>query len=98
MSEDNFWGELIRSLREEKGISQRVLAERARVNRSTLRRIEAGKTSGDIATMERVLDFLGYELEALDKEGQRISLEELQERQKLRDEPSVNRLLSLRLA
>jgi Predicted transcriptional regulator with C-terminal CBS domains len=98
MSEGNFWGELIRSLREEKGISQRVLAERARVNRSTLRRIEAGKTSGDIATMERVLDFLGYELEALDKEGQRISLEELQERQKLRDEPSVNRLLSLRLA
>lgn len=95
---DNFWGELIKSLREEKGISQRVLADRARVNRSTLRRIEAGKTSGDIATMERVLEYLGYELEALDREGQRVSLEELQARQQMQMAPPITRLLSLRLA
>lgn len=95
---DNFWGELIKSLREEKGISQRVLADRARVNRSTLRRIEAGKTSGDIATMERVLEYLGYELEALDREGQRVSLEELRARQQMQMAPPITRLLSLRLA
>lgn len=94
----NFWGELIKCLREEKGISQRVLSEKACVNRSTLRRIEAGKTSGDIDTMERVLDYLGYELEALDREGQRVSLEELQARRNAHESQPVNRILALRLA
>jgi transcriptional regulator with XRE-family HTH domain len=63
----NFWGELIRKLREERGVTQRTLASQAGVNRSTLRRIEAGLTSGDMETVEKVLNYLGYELEALDR-------------------------------
>ena len=63
----NFWGELIKKLREERGVTQRTLATEAGVNRSTLRRIEAGLTSGDMETVEKVLNFLGYELEALDR-------------------------------
>jgi transcriptional regulator with XRE-family HTH domain len=63
----NFWGVLIRGLREEQGISQRTLSALTGVNRSTLRKIEAGETVGDIAIMESLLDFLGYELEAIQK-------------------------------
>ena len=59
-SGNNFWGNLIRSLREEQQISQRTLASAAKVNRSTLRRIESGQTSGDIRIMERLLNHLGY--------------------------------------
>lgn len=63
----NFWGVLIRSLREEQNISQRTLSTEAGVNRSTLRKIESGETSGDIKTMETLLAYLGYELEAIQK-------------------------------
>ncbi|WP_113152762.1 helix-turn-helix transcriptional regulator [Nitratireductor sp. OM-1] len=61
----NFWGALIRALREEQGISQRTLAAATGVNRSTLRKIESGETSGDIRVMETLLSHLGYELEAI---------------------------------
>jgi transcriptional regulator with XRE-family HTH domain len=62
---ENFWGVLIQQLREEQKISQRQLAARAKVNRSTLRRIEEGTARGDIDIMERLLRYLGYELEAI---------------------------------
>jgi transcriptional regulator with XRE-family HTH domain len=61
----NFWGELVVQLRKEQKISQRKLAEEAHVNRSTLRRIEECGSSGDIEVMERILNYLGYELEAI---------------------------------
>ncbi len=60
----NFWGNLIRQLREEQDISQRLLATGAKVNRSTLRRIEDGSARGDIDIIEKLLNYLGYELEA----------------------------------
>ena len=47
------------------------------MNRSTLRRIEAGETSGDMEIMERLLGYLGYALEALE----RSSLDERLKRQ-----------------
>lgn len=62
---NNFWGSLVMSLRTEQNISQRQLASGAKVNRSTLRRIEEGSARGDIDTMERLLMYLGYELEAM---------------------------------
>ena len=65
MIQENFWGGLVRELREKEGTSQRQLADKAAVNRSTLRSIEAGLTTGDIVTIERLLDALGYELDAL---------------------------------
>lgn len=64
MSSGNFWGDLVRQLREEQGISQRLLATGAKVNRSTLRRIEEGTARGDIDIVEKLLNYLGYELEA----------------------------------
>lgn len=61
----NFWGNLILQLRTEQHISQRQLAAGAKVNRSTLRRIEEGRARGDIEIMEKLLNYLGYELEAM---------------------------------
>jgi len=68
-SQVNFWGRLIRNLRDEQKISQRQLAAKAKVNRSTLRRIEDNEARGDIDIIERLLNFLGYELEAMAKES-----------------------------
>jgi len=64
-SDGNFWGQLIQELRREKGLSQRRLSEAAAVNRSTLRRIEEGKARVGIDVIERLLEFMGYELEAI---------------------------------
>lgn len=63
--EANFWGTLIKNLREEQSVSQRTLALKTKVSRSTLRKIEAGETSGDIKVLETLLGYLGYELEAI---------------------------------
>jgi transcriptional regulator with XRE-family HTH domain len=59
------WGLLIVQLRHEQKVTQRQLAVRAKVNRSTLRRIEAGQADGDMKVMERILQYLGHELDAV---------------------------------
>lgn len=64
----NFWGKLVLSLRCEQKVSQRQLSAGAKVNRSTLRRIEEG-SGGDIETIERLLDYLGYELDAMSRDS-----------------------------
>lgn len=61
----NFWGDLILQLRKEQGVSQRQLSAGAEVGRSTIRCIEKGQSKGDIYTVEKLLAYLGYELEAL---------------------------------
>jgi transcriptional regulator with XRE-family HTH domain len=55
------WSKLIYTLRERHNVSQRGLAKMAGLNRSTLRRMEAGVhlNNGNIA---KVLGVLGYEL------------------------------------
>jgi hypothetical protein len=37
----------------------------AKVNRSTLRRIEGGETCGEVDVVDRMLELLGYELDAI---------------------------------
>lgn len=95
---NNFWGSLIAGLRAEQKVSQRQLAARARVNRSTLRRIEDGTARGDIDIMERLLKYLGYELEAMSA----VSIEEriraqaaLESNPDKRAELAAQRLLSM---
>lgn len=63
--EQNFWGSLILQLRTEQGMSQRSLCLATGVGRSTLRHIESGEAKGDIYTVERLLEHLGYELDAI---------------------------------
>lgn len=84
MSNGNFWGELIKSLREEQGISQRMLVVRAQINRNTLRRLESGETGGYIEDIEKALNYLGYDLEALERGG---VVHRLQEQLKMETDP-----------
>lgn len=95
---ENFWGELIKSLREEQGVSQRVLADGAQINRGTLRRIERGTTAGDINMIERLLDYLGYDLEAMQRQVERRVRPTPEHEQRVRLQLVAHRILSLRLA
>lgn len=94
---ENFWGELIKSLREEQGISQRVLSEGASINRATLRRIEKGRTPGDIDMIERVLDYLGYDLEAMQRTPDRPVRQSPEQEQRVRLQLVAHKVLSIRL-
>ncbi|HEX2890078.1 helix-turn-helix transcriptional regulator [Vineibacter terrae] len=57
------WGLEIKKIRKERGLSQRMLAKLAGINRSSLRRIEAGLTEGKIGLIECLADALGYDLD-----------------------------------
>ena len=54
--------ELIRSAREQRGLSQRALAKRAGVEQSTIARIELGDTDPAFSTVVRLLDAAGFRL------------------------------------
>lgn len=63
------WGLLIRDLREEQNMSQRELCIRAKVNRMTQRKLEAGQwPHTQFDHVEKVLSVLGYELDAMRKD------------------------------
>lgn len=66
----NFWGGLILQLRQEQGVSQRQLSTGSTVGRSTIRCIEKGLSKGDIYTIEKLLLYLGYELDAIPSESE----------------------------
>ena len=60
-----FWPDLVRTLRRDRGMSQRALSDLARVPRNTLRKIEDGDAVASVHTMERILAVLGHELEVM---------------------------------
>jgi len=62
---DQFWANLVKELRLSNRLSQRQLSEQADVPRNTLRRIETGKTVPDVVALERILDVMGYDLDAI---------------------------------
>lgn len=62
---DQFWANLVKELRLSSGLSQRQLSEKSDVPRNTLRRIESGKTVPDVVALERILDVMGYDLDAI---------------------------------
>lgn len=53
---------LIKSAREQRGLSQRALAERAGVEQSTIARIELGDADPAYSTVVRLLDAAGFHL------------------------------------
>jgi transcriptional regulator with XRE-family HTH domain len=55
-------GNLIRQARNQAGLSQRVLARRARTAQSVVARIELGTTSPSMDTIARLLRAAGFEL------------------------------------
>ncbi len=54
--------ELVRGAREQRGLSQRALAERAGVEQSTIARIELGEADPAFSTVVRLLDAAGFRL------------------------------------
>lgn len=65
---DTFWAILVKELRLANGLSQRQLSESSNVPRNTLRRIETGKTVPDVVALERILDVMGYDLDAIQRQ------------------------------
>lgn len=53
---------LLKDARERAGLSQRELARRARTSQSVVARIELGRTSPSLATLERLLAAAGFEV------------------------------------
>jgi len=61
-----YWAGLIRELIAEQGVSYRELSRATGVHRTTLRRwLNLGSSNMPITTMESLLDYLGYELDAI---------------------------------
>jgi putative transcriptional regulator len=58
-------GNRIRSLREEKGISQQDLAALCNFEKANMRRIEAGRTNPTIYTLHKISQALGINLSEL---------------------------------
>ncbi len=56
--------DLLERVRREAGLSQEVLAARARTSRPTLSAYEHGRKSPNLATVERILNSAGFELTA----------------------------------
>jgi len=55
-------GVRVRALREESGMSQEQLAERARMTQSAIARLEAGGVEPRLETLDRIGDALGVDL------------------------------------
>lgn len=55
---------LLRTARQQAGLSQRRLAERANTSQSVIARIELGESSPSWATLERLLAAAGFEMRA----------------------------------
>ncbi len=59
------FGATVRSLREGRGWSQELLAERADLNRSYLGEVERGKVIPSLSTAAKLADALGIKLSSL---------------------------------
>lgn len=57
------WGDMLKTIRTDQGISQRQLAHMAHVNRNALRRMESNSGPVDMDLLERVACALGFEFD-----------------------------------
>lgn len=57
-------GKTIKQLRQQKGLSQEVLAQEANISRATLSKLENGYIANiSIVTVNQILSLLGYEID-----------------------------------
>jgi transcriptional regulator with XRE-family HTH domain len=66
MGEKGFFAERLKALREENGLSQPALAERAGIGVSTLRQFEYGRREPTYGTLVKLASGLGVSLSAFD--------------------------------
>lgn len=60
-------GKKIKETREEKGLSQYMVGEKAGMHQNIVRNIEAGETAYSIDSLVKTCDVLGLELQVVDK-------------------------------
>lgn len=65
-----WWSEFLRQVRRRLDLSQRELAARAGVPKSTVADLEAGRVEPGLRTLERLLEVAGLRLEVLDRTDQ----------------------------
>ena len=57
-------GKTIKELRQQKGLSQEILAQEANISRATLSKLENGYIANiSIVTVNQILSLLGYEID-----------------------------------
>ena len=57
-------GKTIKSVRQQKGLSQEILAQEANISRATLSKLENGYIANiSIITVNQILSLLGYEID-----------------------------------
>lgn len=61
-------GEVIRYIREDEGYTQRYLANCCGISHHTIAMIE-NTNKGNLSSVEKILGYLGYELEVVPKNG-----------------------------
>jgi transcriptional regulator with XRE-family HTH domain len=72
-------GHLVRTLREQAGLSQEELAVRAQVSRATVQNIERDRVEPRRAVLRRIAEALGTDVAALSP-AQPMTLEEIEEK------------------
>lgn len=72
-------GALLRRARRKAGLSQRALAEQSGVPQSTVGRIEAGLVDPRVATLDKILEACGFELEVETRLGEGVDRSQIQE-------------------
>tara|TARA_R110000823_G_scaffold23870_9_gene70909 strand:- start:595 stop:834 length:240 start_codon:yes stop_codon:yes gene_type:complete len=60
---DNWHGRIMRELRMDRGLTLEDVAEAAKVNTETIRRIEMGLSMGQFSYVERIFKVLDHEVE-----------------------------------
>ena len=60
---DNWHGRIMRELRMDRGLTLEDVAEAAKVNTETIRRIEMGLSMGQFSYVERIFKILDHEVE-----------------------------------
>ena len=79
-------GSLLRYARDKARLSQRELGRRTGISQTTISLIEDGKTSPRFATLDRLLDICGFELEIVPRAG--IGIDRTRMREFLRLAPA----------
>jgi transcriptional regulator with XRE-family HTH domain len=68
MTEEQRIGERVRTIRRERNLNQRQLAEKAGIAQQHLARIESGIVSATVETLSLIADALGCQLDFIKKE------------------------------
>lgn len=61
------WGEVLRSLRNQRGWSMKTMSEKSGVSAVAIWRVETERGGINMYTLERLLETLGYHLEVKEK-------------------------------